>query len=72
MQPLFDKEPQQLNLPDSDIIYYPDFMDKTSADNFFILLKNNCSWQQDDIKVMPNQDSRLYMPTTKSPTPTPT
>ena len=51
MQPLFDREPQQLNLPDSDIIYYPDFMDKTSADNYFILLKNNCSWQQDDIKV---------------------
>jgi alkylated DNA repair dioxygenase AlkB len=51
MPQLFDREPQQLNLPDSTITYYPDFMDIIIADDYFTLLKNNIIWQQDDIKV---------------------
>jgi len=51
MQKLFPREPQHLNLPDSNIRYYPDFMDNLLADDYFTLLKNNIAWQQDDIKV---------------------
>ncbi|MFT6371178.1 MAG: alkylated DNA repair dioxygenase AlkB [Maribacter sp.] len=51
MQQLFDHEPQHLNLPDSSITYYPNFMDIVIADDYFTLLKNNIAWQQDDIKV---------------------
>lgn len=51
MLPLFDSEPQRLNLPDSDIVYYPNFMHKPMADQYFSLLRKNSAWQQDDIKV---------------------
>ncbi len=51
MQQLFTREPQRLNLPDSDITYYPDFMDTSLANDYFTLLKENIVWQQDDIKV---------------------
>ncbi|MFT6796313.1 MAG: alkylated DNA repair dioxygenase AlkB [Maribacter sp.] len=51
MQQLFDREPQHLNLPDSAITYYPNFMDSIVADDYFTLLKYNTAWQQDDIKV---------------------
>lgn len=51
MQDLFNSRPEQLNLPDSDIVYYSNFMDTSAADNYFDLLRKNCEWQQDDIKV---------------------
>lgn len=51
MLDLFDNEPQPLNLPNSNIVYYPNFMDKPLADDYFELLRKNCAWQQDDIKV---------------------
>lgn len=51
MQNLFNSTPEQLKLPDSDIVYYPNFLDTSVADNYFNLLRKNCAWQQDDIKV---------------------
>ncbi|MUH38054.1 alpha-ketoglutarate-dependent dioxygenase AlkB [Zobellia amurskyensis] len=40
-----------LNLPDSDITYYPNFMVKADATVFFDLLREETPWQQDDITV---------------------
>ncbi|MFS4494081.1 alpha-ketoglutarate-dependent dioxygenase AlkB family protein [Maribacter sp. 2308TA10-17] len=44
-------EKQNLNLPDSDVIYYPNFIDNENANAFFKTFKNSIPWQQDDIKV---------------------
>lgn len=40
-----------LNLPDSDIRYFPDFLMAEKADFYFNRLKKDVPWQQDDIKV---------------------
>ncbi len=45
------KEGNHLDLPDSDIIYYPSFLEKQEADSYFKLLRLETPWQQDDIKV---------------------
>jgi len=50
MANLFSKE-MDLNLPDSAITYYPDFLDTHVADLYFERLKKIIPWQQDDIKV---------------------
>jgi len=39
------------NLPDSDILYYPNFIDTEIANDLFLNLFNNITWKQDDIKV---------------------
>ncbi len=44
-------EKQNLGLVDSEIWYYPKFLDLVEADRYFELLKKNTPWQQDDIKV---------------------
>ncbi|SDF22590.1 alpha-ketoglutarate-dependent dioxygenase AlkB family protein [Cellulophaga baltica] len=44
-------EALHLNLPDSDLIYYPNFFDTVSADSYFALLREQTPWQQDDITV---------------------
>ncbi len=41
----------RLNLPDSDITYYPNFFSKDKADTYFEHFKREVPWQQDDIKV---------------------
>jgi len=41
----------KLLLPDSDIIYYPNFYSQDEASTLFKTLKTNTSWQQDDITV---------------------
>ncbi len=51
MNSLFVSEPINLNLPDAEIIYYPDFFDKKEADIIFELLINEIPWQQDAIRV---------------------
>lgn len=51
MDSLFQSEPIVLNLPDAEIIYYPNFFDKKEADAIFAELKNETPWQQDDIRV---------------------
>jgi len=40
-----------LDLPDSDIIYYPNFIEAQKANFLFEIFKNTIRWQQDDIKV---------------------
>ncbi|UAB75768.1 alpha-ketoglutarate-dependent dioxygenase AlkB [Mesoflavibacter sp. SCSIO 43206] len=40
-----------LDLPDSDIKYYPDFFNKKEADAYFNSLLKHINWQQDDITV---------------------
>ncbi|WKX77092.1 alpha-ketoglutarate-dependent dioxygenase AlkB family protein [Zobellia laminariae] len=50
MEGLFSDE-IDLNLPDSDIIYYPNFIGQEEADVYFNLLRNKTPWQQDDITV---------------------
>ncbi len=40
-----------LELPDSDIMYYPNFLSSEKASTYFTTLKENVPWQQDDIKV---------------------
>jgi alkylated DNA repair dioxygenase AlkB len=47
---LFDKE-LRLNLPQSEITYFPNFLNKDIANAYFELLRTNVPWQQDDIKV---------------------
>lgn len=40
-----------LNLPDSNIIYFPNFIGSQKADSYFEIFKNTIPWQQEDIKV---------------------
>ena len=46
-----DETPQQLHLPDSDICYFPNFINSAEATHIFETLKKETPWQQDDIKV---------------------
>lgn len=41
----------RLELPDADIVYFPNFFDKIEADKIFIDLLENTAWQQDSIKI---------------------
>lgn len=50
MSSLF-KEEINLNLPDSDIWYYPNFFTTDEANHYFNYLKKDTPWQQDDITV---------------------
>lgn len=50
MQSLFD-EPLNLNLPDSTIMYYSNFIEPGKATSYFNLLKETIVWQQDNIKI---------------------
>ncbi|MBT9189729.1 alpha-ketoglutarate-dependent dioxygenase AlkB family protein [Zobellia russellii] len=47
---LFPEE-MNLNLPDSDITYYPNFIERATADSYFQSLKEETPWQQDNITV---------------------
>jgi len=40
-----------LNLPNSDITYFPNFFSKAKADTYFDHFKREVPWQQDNIKV---------------------
>lgn len=50
MMGLFNEE-IRFNLPNSDISYYPNFIENLKADSYLKNLKKNIPWQQDDIKV---------------------
>ena len=50
MKPLFSKK-IELQLPDSDIVYYPNFLGAKQADHYFKSIKASTPWQQDDITV---------------------
>ena len=51
MSTLFPPENIHFELPDAEIIYYPDLFGKEKADTFFEKLKTEIPWQQDDITV---------------------
>tara|TARA_R110000796_G_scaffold104102_1_gene213825 strand:+ start:210515 stop:211117 length:603 start_codon:yes stop_codon:yes gene_type:complete len=51
MHDLLFNEKINLNLPDSDIIYFPNFIEKHKTDAYFNILRENILWQQDYIKV---------------------
>jgi alkylated DNA repair dioxygenase AlkB len=51
MNSIFQTEPLVFNLPDAEIIYYPQFFDKKEADEFFVQLTNTIPWQKDTIRV---------------------
>ena len=51
MESLFNSEPLLLNLPDAEIIYYPQFFDKEQADTIYTELLQEIAWQQDNITV---------------------
>jgi len=51
MSTLFPSENIYFELPDAEIIYYPDFFGKEKADAFFEKLKTEIPWQQDEITV---------------------
>jgi len=51
MNSLFQSEPIHFNLPDAEIIYFPDFLSKEEADSLFQELLENIPWQQDEITV---------------------
>ena len=46
-----NNSPINLNLPDSDIIYYPKFLKDGEATEYFEVIKKNTPWQQDNITV---------------------
>lgn len=50
MRNLFNLD-SEINLPDCELLYFPDFLEKKQADFYFNSLHKNVAWQQDDIKV---------------------
>ena len=48
---LFNQEPINLNLPDAEFIYYPNFFSKEKADIFFETLLEETPWQHDEITI---------------------
>lgn len=47
----FNSEPLTLDLPDAEIVYYPQFFDKEQADSICTELLQKINWQQDNITV---------------------
>lgn len=48
---LFNEEPIDLNLPDAEFIYYPNFFSKDKADLFFETLLKETAWHHDEITI---------------------
>lgn len=46
-----EEESFQLNLPDADVTYYPNFFNLEEANHYFKILLNTLEWQQDDITI---------------------
>ena len=51
----------QLDLPDADVVYYPNFFSKEKADTYFKTLLSETNWQQDDITAV--SYTHLTLPT---------
>ena len=51
MDSLFPIDRIDFDLQDAEIQYYPNFFDKTIADDLFLKLQKEIIWQQDDIMV---------------------
>jgi len=48
---MFPSEEIQLNLPDADISYYPNFINNVEASFYYQKLLKTIPWQQDDITI---------------------
>lgn len=48
---LFNSEKIQINLPNAELIYYPEYFGTSEADQYFNELLQQTNWQQDNIKV---------------------
>ncbi len=48
---LFDNECIELNLPDADFFYYPNFFKKELADELFDKIKDETNWKHDEITI---------------------
>jgi len=46
---LFEK--QEINLPNAEIVYYPNFLNAEESHQLFKLLLTDIAWQQDEIKM---------------------
>jgi len=51
MSSLFSSEEIKLDLPQAELIYYPDFFNITEANKYFDTLLKTIPWQQDNIKL---------------------
>jgi len=51
MNNLFNNQPTNLNLPNSSISYYPNFLNTLEAIEYYNYFKENTPWQQDTIKL---------------------
>ena len=51
MDSLFPIDKIDFDLQDAEIQYYPNFFDKTTANDLFLKLQKEIIWQQDDIMV---------------------
>lgn len=51
MNSLFQSDPIKFDLPDADIVYYPDFIEVAEANSIFKELLDKIPWQQDEIKI---------------------
>jgi hypothetical protein len=45
------KDSIELNMPDADVRYYPQFFNNETSDRYFNLLLKTIEWQEDTIKV---------------------
>lgn len=48
---LFSEEKTILQLPNAELIYIPNFLNKNKADYYFESIRSHTDWQQDDITV---------------------
>ncbi|MEM6514995.1 MAG: alpha-ketoglutarate-dependent dioxygenase AlkB [Bacteroidota bacterium] len=48
---LFSNGNQEIILPNAELIYIPNFIEKKKADSYFEYLKSQVNWRQDDIKI---------------------
>jgi len=44
-------ETHNLNMPDADVVYYPDFLNSAKATSYFKLLLEQTNWQEDSITI---------------------
>lgn len=58
MQSLFNNSPIELELPDAEITYYPEFFNRAVADNLYKELLQTIPWRQDKIKVYGKQHNQ--------------
>lgn len=48
---LFSQEKQHFNLPNAELIYVPNFIDKQQSDDYFKIINTQTNWQQNTITI---------------------